>query len=170
MFLGVASVTLVVLSIAGYVLASSWFPHPGYKINSREVLWYSHVVADADPATFKWLSDEAGMDQPWGRDANYGYFRDLRIEDSHGPSFVAIDNLTAKDRDKVYRGERLKKGGGHPQAFTRTTQQADRVWTIRGADAGTFRREGSGYIDRNHRYLRSGRRSFETEANDNQQK
>lgn len=133
----------------------------GYSIVDGEVFWAGMQVAGADPGTFEWLEID-GRKLPWGRDSQRGYFRNLPVHNSDGPSFEAFleDESLAKDKNHVYRGQRNTErtqwfSTGEKEWRKSMRQAARSVKVIPEADAATFRyRDNDLWVDKDHVFRR----------------
>ena len=129
----------------------------GYRIRRDGVYWAGQLMPIADRDTFEWIHVD-GRPTAWGRDANYGYYRNMVAPMSHGPSFEPMgdDPHLAKDREHVYWAERHVERQRWFQTSAGVRKQnfgtlAKFVRLIQGADAETFREYGYGwYVDQRH--------------------
>lgn len=129
----------------------------GYHVKYFRVHWGVHPVREADVLGFKGFYQKNGKPFPWGRDATGGFYRNLRVRNSHAPSFEPIDERVAKDRNNVYVGSRHVIGGAGDPTGTPlpsfTTQKGRGVRVLKEADATTFKKCQTCYVDKNHVFL-----------------
>ena len=86
-----------------------------------------------DPKTFK------PIDDLFARDAQRGYYRGSVIDDSDGKTFEVLSEHEARDAKSVFYADTYRKGQEY------YTQRHNRVFTVAGADAGSYRRLAHGY-------------------------
>ena len=78
-------------------------------------------------------------------------YRETPIVDAHGPSFVALSDHYAKDKNRVYYADTYRKGQEYYAI------KHDRIIAIEHADAATFALLPKGYARDSHGIYRDGR-------------